>query len=74
MHERHDAEVTLATDTARAASDTAVPDATSTPDTAVPDATNTTSATTPFPAEVATEAFPDGTAAPWHALQRHVPC
>ena len=38
MHERHDAEVTLATDTARAASDTAVPDATSTPS---PDTTDT---------------------------------
>ena len=24
-------------------------------------------------AEVATDAFPDGTGAPWHALQRHVP-
>ena len=33
-------------------------------DTAIPDA---------WTVAVATEAFPAGTGAPWHALQRHVP-
>ena len=56
----------------------AVPDAARAAETAVAAATaiadtTATGAATPG-AEVATDAFPDGTGAPWHALQRHVPC